>query len=102
MKKILNWILWPLIAILSFLIGLFARQPAINKLKKQVTLLQQDNEKLLNIIETNHQSFQELLVQHKALKAIQISKKQTWQRFATFFYCQKIAQKFLHIFCNMI
>ena len=75
MKKILNWILWPLLAFFGFLIGLFARQPAINKLKKQVILLQQDNENLLNIIEANHQSFQELLVQHKALKAIQISKK---------------------------
>ena len=38
-------------------------------------MLQQDNSKLLKLIDENRQNYQELLIQHKALKALQFRKK---------------------------
>lgn len=75
MKKIVYWLLGVLIAIFSFLTGFLIRQPKINKLKKQVELLQKDNRKLIEMITDKQQNYQELLVQHKALKALQFRKK---------------------------
>ena len=40
MKKAIYWIIGGLIALGSFLLGFLIRQPQINKLKKQVELLQ--------------------------------------------------------------
>lgn len=77
MKKIVYWILGGLIAIASFLTGFLIRQPKINKLKKQVELLQKDNRKLIEMITDKQQKYQELLIQHKALKALQFRKKST-------------------------
>lgn len=75
MKKLIYAIIAALIAIGSFLTGFLIRQPKINKLKKQIEMLQQDNSKLLNLIEESRQKYQELLIQHKALKALQFRKK---------------------------
>lgn len=75
MKKTLYWIVGGLIAFSTFLLGFLIRQPQINKLKKQVELLQKDNSKLITLIENKQAEFKELLVQHKALKALQHRKK---------------------------
>lgn len=75
MKKLVYAIIAALIAIGSFLTGFLIRQPKINKLKKQIEMLQQDNSKLLKLIDENRQNYQELLIQHKALKALQFRKK---------------------------
>lgn len=75
MKKMVYWILGVLITITSFLTGFLIRQPKINKLKKQVELLQKDNRKLVEMISHNQQNYQDLLIQHKALKALQFRKK---------------------------
>lgn len=72
MKKIVYWLLGGLIAIASFLTGFLIRQPKINKLKKQVELLQKDNRKLIEMITDKQQNYQELLIQHKALKSFAI------------------------------
>lgn len=75
MKKAIYWIVGGLIAIGSFLLGFLIPQPQINKLKKQVELLQKDNSKLIGLIEARQAEYKELLVQHKALKALQHRKK---------------------------
>ena len=75
MKKAMYWIIGGLIGIGSFLLGFLIRQPQINKLKKQVELLQKDNSKLIGLIEARQAEYKELLVQHKALKALQHRKK---------------------------
>lgn len=75
MKKALYWIVGGLIAVFSFLLGFLIRQPQINKLKKQVELLQKDNSKLIALIENKQNEFKELLLQHKALKALQHRKR---------------------------
>ena len=75
MKKAIYWIIGGLIALGSFLLGFLIRQPQINKLKKQVELLQKDNSKLIGLIEARQAEYKELLVQHKALKALQHRKK---------------------------
>lgn len=75
MKKTVYGILSGLIAVASFLTGFLIRQPKISKLKKQVELLQKDNRKLIEMITDKQQNYQELLIQHKALKALQFRKK---------------------------
>jgi len=75
MKKIIYWLLGALIAVVSFLTGFLIRQPKINKLKKQIELLQKDNRRLIEMITDKQKNYQELLVQHKALKALQFRKK---------------------------
>ena len=75
MKKLVYAIIAALIAIGSFFAGFLIRQPKINKLKKQIEMLQQDNSKLIKLIDENRKKYQELLVQHKALKALQFRKK---------------------------
>ena len=75
MKKIIYWILGLLGAIGGFLFGFLLRQPGINKLKKQIVLLQKDNGRLLDLCQSQHEEFCNLLVQHKALKAFSFRKK---------------------------
>ncbi len=75
MKKLIYGIISVLLMICSFLLGFLIRQPKINKLKKQVELLQKDNSRLIAIAEKQQTEFRELLVQHKALKALQFRKK---------------------------
>ena len=75
MKKIVNWLLGGLVVIISFLAGVLVRQPKINKLRKQVELLQKDNRKLIDMITDKQQNYQELVIQLKALKAMQFRKK---------------------------
>jgi hypothetical protein len=75
MKKLTYWILGGLITALAFLTGFLIRQPKVNKLKKQVERLQNDNGNLLNLYQSQQAKFRELLVQHKALKALNFRKK---------------------------
>ena len=75
MKKAIYWILGLLIGLFGFITGALIRQPQINKLKEQVKLLQKDNRRLLALINGQQQEYQNLLVEHKALKALQFRKK---------------------------
>jgi hypothetical protein len=75
MKKFVFWILGCLLTIGTFLLGFLIRQPKINKLKKQVVILQKDNNILLDLCQSKQAEFRELLVQHKALKALNFRKK---------------------------
>ena len=75
MKKLADWII-ALIALLSgIVIGVLAMQPKVNKLKKQVAALQKNNAQLLARCDQLQVEFRELLVQHKALKALHFKKK---------------------------
>ena len=51
MKKLIYGLLTALIAIATFLTGFLIRQPKINKLKKQLELLQHDNKKLVGMVD---------------------------------------------------
>ena len=75
MKKLYFWILSALLAVAAFFGGFFLRQPKINKLKKQVELMQKDISKLENLRLKQKEDFQELLIQHKSLKAINFKKR---------------------------
>lgn len=75
MKKITYGIIGFFLMLGGFFAGFLIRQPKINKLKKQVELLQKDNRKLIDMITDKQQIYQELLIQHKALKALQFRKK---------------------------
>lgn len=75
MKKLTDWII-ALIGLLSgILIGILAMQPKVNKLKKQVAALQNNNAQLLARCDQMKVEFRDLLVQHKALKALHFKKK---------------------------
>jgi len=79
MKKILSWIWIPFAAIAGFFLGFFVRQPKINKLKKQVLSLQ----KQLNSLQTKmigyQESFDDLYIQYKGLKVLQLKKKAEYE-----------------------
>ena len=75
MKKLIYWIVGLLIGLFGFIAGALIRQPQINKLKEQVKLLQKDNRRLLALVNGQQQEYQKLLVEHKALKALQFRKK---------------------------
>ena len=75
MKKLISYILAGLGAILLFFVGFFARQPAINKLKKQVKQLQKETERLNQLRDAQHRELGELLIKYKALGALQFKKK---------------------------
>lgn len=75
MKKLLYSLLAILICIGAFLTGFLIRQPKINKMEKQVETLQKDNSRLVSLFELKQNEYRELLVQHKALKALQFRKK---------------------------
>lgn len=75
MKKLIYWIGGLLIGLFCFIAGALIRQPQINKLKEQVKLLQKDNRRLLALVNGQQQEYQNLLVEHKALKALQFRKK---------------------------
>ena len=75
MKKLIYWIGGLLIGLLVFIAGALIRQPQINKLNEQVKLLQKDNRRLLAVVNGHQQEYQNLLVEHKALKALQFRKK---------------------------
>jgi hypothetical protein len=65
------------VAIGSFLTGFLIRQPKLNKLKKQLETMQHDNQRLIALCTEQQQKFRKLLVQHKALKAMQYRKLAT-------------------------
>lgn len=55
----------------SFVAGVLFRQPEINRLKKQVHILQQETERLQRIIEEQNRQICELQTRYKALKGYQ-------------------------------
>lgn len=75
MKKLFKVILAAFVLVIVFVIGFLIRQPQVNKLKKQLEVLQKDNSRLLDMIRSKQAEYQELLLQHQALKALQFRKK---------------------------
>ena len=75
MKKLADWIIGGLIFLTGFIAAVLVMQPKINKLKKQVATLQKNNSHLLDRCSQLQTEFRELLVQHKALKALHFKKK---------------------------
>lgn len=75
MKKLADWIIGGLIFLTGFIAAILVMQPKINKLKKQVATLQKNNTQLLERCSHLQAEFHELLVQHKALKALHFKKK---------------------------
>jgi hypothetical protein len=57
------------------IIGALSRQPEINRLKKQVKILQGEIERLQNIISEQNRQIGELSIRYKALKGWQFSEK---------------------------
>lgn len=55
----------------SFVVGALFRQPEINRLKKQVRILQQEIKRLQRIIEEQNRQICELQTRYKALKGYQ-------------------------------
>lgn len=56
-------------------IGALSRQPEINRLKKQVQLLQEEIQRLQSVIEEQNRQIQELSIRYKTLKAWQFSER---------------------------
>lgn len=79
MKKILSWIWIPFAAIAGFFIGFFVRQPKINKLKKQVLSLQKQLGNLQSKMIGYQESFDDLFIQYKGLKVLQLKKKAEYE-----------------------
>lgn len=75
MKKLADWIIALIALLTGIVVGMLAMQPKINKLKKQVVSLQKNNAQLLARCDQLQTEFRELLVQHKALKALHFKKK---------------------------
>lgn len=75
MKKLLNWIWIPLAAIGGLFAGMMIRQPKINKLKKQVLSLQKQLSNLQDRMVGYQESFDNLLLQYKGLKVLQLKKR---------------------------
>ena len=74
-KKGFKIIIFPLIAIGGFFTGFLIRQPSINKLRKKVQLLQSDNQKLQNCLKKYQDSFDDLYLQYKGLKVLELKNK---------------------------
>lgn len=75
MNKLKDWICVILATFAGFFACFLIMQPKVNKLKKQVAVLQENNAQLLARCNHLQEEFRELLVQHKALKALQFKKK---------------------------
>jgi len=75
MKKLKDWLGLIIGAIFGVIAGFLIAQPKVNKLKKQVASLQKNNAQLLARCDYLQNEFRELLVQHKALKVLQLKKK---------------------------
>ena len=61
--------------ICSFLVGFFVRQPSVNKLKKQVKIMQKEIENLQSAMKGYQDVYSDMYVQYKKLKVIQIKQK---------------------------
>ena len=79
MKKLLGLIWAPLLAIGAFFAGFLIRQPKINKLKKQIVVLQTQIESIQDKMIGYQESFDNLLVQYKGLKVLQLRKKAEYE-----------------------
>ncbi len=75
MKKVIGWLLLPLTLLIGFFTGFLVRQPKINKLKKQIETLQKQLSSLQDKMVGYQTSFDNLLLQYKGLKVMQLKKK---------------------------
>lgn len=75
MKKVIGWLLLPLTLLVGFFTGFLVRQPKINKLKKQIETLQKQLSTLQDKMIGYQTSFDNLLLQYKGLKVMQLKKK---------------------------
>jgi len=75
MNKLRDWLGVIIGALFGGIACLLIMQPKVNKLKKQVAALQKNNAQLLARCDQLQKEFQELFVQHKALKALHFKKK---------------------------
>lgn len=75
MKKILNWVTGGFLVVGGFFIGVLVRQPRINKLKKQIKILQKQLAALQDKMIGYQEAFDALLIQYKGLKVLQLKKR---------------------------
>jgi len=73
------------------IIGALSRQPEINRLKKQVKLLQEEIDRLHNVIMEQNRQIQELTIRYKSLKGWQFSEKAAQRA--------NIKGYYLHLYC---
>lgn len=79
MKKFLKIIIVPLVAIASFFTGFFVRQPKINKLRKQIEIMQKQLDFIQNRMSEYQKNYDNLLIQYKGLKVLQLKKKAEYE-----------------------
>ena len=75
MKKLLQVIWMPIAGLGLFFAGFFIRQPKINKLKKQISRLEREFRNQTDLNSKLQGEFEELFIQYKALRVIDIMKK---------------------------
>ena len=75
MNKVFKWLLLPFTLIAGVFAGIMIRQPKINKLKKAVSTLQKQLATLQDKMIGYQKSFDNLLLQYKGLKVMQLKKK---------------------------
>lgn len=75
MNKVFKWLLLPFTLLAGVFAGIMIRQPKINKLKKQVSTLQKQLSTLQDKMIGYQESFDNLLLQYKGLKVLQLKKK---------------------------
>lgn len=76
--------------------GVMIRQPEVNKLQKQVKILQSDISALKNVVEEQNAEITELMMRYKALSIFQISKKREMkQELKEQLVCQYAARDYL-------
>jgi len=68
MNKIVSIIILIFSSIAGILVGMFIRQPKINKLKKQVQSLQEKNTQIYNMREQQQQQLNEMFIKYQAFK----------------------------------
>lgn len=76
--------------------GVMIRQPEVNKLQKQVKVLQSDIFALKNVVEEQNGEIAQLMLQYKALSVFQISKRREMrQSIQDQLVCQYAARDYL-------
>lgn len=79
-------------------IGVLVRQPEINKLQKQVKILQADVSELENVVEEQNSEIAQLLIRYKSLKIYQFSqRRQVKDNIQEQLICQYAAADYLNL-----
>ena len=79
MKKILRFIFVPFIFIGGLFTGVILRQPSVNKLKKQIIMLQKKNETFQQYMSEYHSRFDDIYVKYKSLKIMELKRKAEYE-----------------------